>query len=114
MRRTWLFLGLLLAAFAVIAAAQQAAEEPTDHERIVQLEKRLDDLQRLLAGLTDDGTVGMTPAALELRLARIEMRLDRLEQLGARSSAASGGSDRMTDSRLRNLEYAVMRLQQQR
>ena len=114
MPRTWLFAGLLLAAFAVIALAQQAKDEPTDHERIVQLETRLDDIQRLLGGITNDGTVGMTRAALELRLARVEVRLDRLEQLGSRSSAAAGGSDRMTDSRLRNLEYAVMRLQQQR
>ena len=103
-----------MAAFAVIALAQQAKDEPTDHERIVQLEKRLDDVQRLLAGISDDGAVGMTPAALELRLARIEMRLDRLEQLGVRSSGLANGSDRMMDSRLRNLEYAVMRLQQQR
>jgi hypothetical protein len=114
MRRTWLLLGLLLVAFAVIAWAQQAKDERTDHERIVELETRLDDVQRLLGGISDDGTVGMTPAALELRLARIETRLDRLEQLGIRSSGLANGSDRMTDSRLRNLEYAVMRLQQQR
>lgn len=115
MPRTWLFAGLLLAAFAVVALAQQAADEPTDHERIVQLEERMTEMQRALVTLAGDGTVEMPPATLETRLARIEMRLDRLEQQAIRfSGSADASSGRMMDSRLRSLEDAVMRLQQQR
>lgn len=115
MPRSWLFPGLLLVAFAVASLGQQAADEPTDQERIVQLEKQVTDIQRALVRLTGDGTVEMTPAMLEARLARIEIRLDRLEQQAVRSSSAAGtASDRMMDSRLRTLESAVMRLQQQR
>jgi hypothetical protein len=115
MPRTWLFPGLLLVAFAVISLAQQAGGEPTDQERIVQLEKQVNDLQRALASLNGDGTVEMTPVTLEMRLARIEMRLDRLDQQAIRSSGgADASSGRMMDSRLRSLENAVMRLQQQR
>lgn len=115
MSRTWLVPGLLLAVFAVLSLAQQAGDEPTDQERIVQLEKQVGDMQRTLVALSGDGTVGMTPAALELRLARIETRLDRMEQQVIRSSGSAGvSSDRMMESRLRTLENAVMRLQQQR
>ena len=115
MPRSWLFPGLLLLAFAVASSGQQAADAPTDQERIVQLEKQVTDMQRALVGLTGDGTVEMTPAVLEARLARIETRLDRLEQQAIRSSGAVGtSSDRMMDSRIRTLENAVMRLQQQR
>jgi hypothetical protein len=115
MPRTWLLPVLLLAVFVAVSLAQQAAVAPTDQERIVQLEKQVGEMRRLLAGLTDDGTVEMTPAALELRLARIEARLDRLDQQIIRSSSSAGvSSDRMMESRLRTLEYAVMRLQQQR
>lgn len=110
MPRTWLFPGLLLAAFAVVSLAQQAPDEPSDQQRIVQLEKQFGEMQRMLAG---DGTLEMTPAALELRLARIEVRLDRLEQQGLRPSGSALGPDRMLDGRLRTLENAVMRLQQQ-
>lgn len=115
MPRTWLLPGLLLAAFAVIALAQQADGERTDHERIVQLEERIAETERALVTLAGDGTVEMTPVTLENRLARIEMRLDRLEQQAIRfSGSADASSGRMMDSRLRSLENAVMRLQQQR
>jgi hypothetical protein len=115
MPRTWLFPGLLLAVFAVIALAQQAADELTDQERIVQLEEQMTEMQRALVTLAGDGAVEMTPAALETRLARIEMRLGRLEQQAIRfSGSADAASGRMMDSRLRALENAVMRLQQQR
>jgi len=90
MTRTWLFPGLLLAAFAAVSLAQQAADAPADQERIVQLEVQVGEIQRTLAGPAGDGTVGMTPAALELRLARIEMRLDHLEQQGIHSSGSAG------------------------
>ena len=115
MPRSWLFPGVLLAAFAVISLAQQAGDELSDKERLVQLEKQVNGIERMLAGLTGDGTVEMTPALLESRLARIEIRLDRIEPLVIRSSGPAGASaDRMTDGRLRALENAVMRLQQQR
>ena len=114
MPRTWLFPGLLLAVFAAVSLAQQAADVPIDQERIVLLEQQVGDMQQTVAGLGGDGTVGMTPAALELSLARIEMRLDRLEQQGIRSSGSAGRADRMMDSRPCNLENAVMRRQQQR
>jgi hypothetical protein len=105
----------LLLAFAVIALAQQAGVEPTDQERIVQLEKQVSDLQRALLSLSGDGTVEMTPLTLETRLARIEMRLDRLDQQALRTSSSAGvSSERMMESRLRTLENAIMRLQQQR
>jgi hypothetical protein len=116
MSRSWLLPGLLLTAFALISFAQQAAApELTDHERIVQLEKRAKDVERVLAGVAADGTIELTPTALEMRLRRIEARLDRLEQQAIRSSGPPGASsDRMIDGRLRSLENAVMRLQQQR
>lgn len=114
MPRSWLVPGLLLAAFAVLSLAQQAGVEPSDQERLVQLEKQMADVQRTLVALSGDGTVGMTPAMLETRLSRIELRLDRLEQQVIRSSGPAASADRMLDSRLRTLENAVMRLQQQR
>jgi hypothetical protein len=114
MPRSWLFPGLLLAGFAVLSLAQQGGDEPTDLERIVQLEKQVGAMQRTFVALTGDGTVEMTSAVLEIRLARIEMRLDRLEQQSIRSGPAGASSDRMMDGRLRTLESAVMRLQQQR
>lgn len=111
MPRTWLLPGLLLAALAVIGFAQQNESELTDQERIVQLENQVSAMQRVLA---DDGVVEMTPALLNARLTRIEMRLDRLEQQAVRSSGgADASAGRMMDSRLRSLENAVMRLQQQ-
>lgn len=102
------FSGLLLAVFAAASLAQQAADAPSEQERLVQLEEQVNEMQRTLAGLAGDGT-------LEMRLDRIEMRLDRLEQQVIRSSSSAGvSSDRMMESRLRTLENAVMRLQQQR
>ena len=108
-RMWWIPLLLIVAA---VALAQQAADEPTDRERIAQLETQVSAMQRMLA---DDGVVEMTPALLNARLTRIEMRLDRLEQQAIRSSGgADASAGRMMDSRLRSLENAVMRLQQQR
>ena len=115
MRRSWLFPGLLLTALSVLSLGQQAEEKPSDQERLVQLEKHVVDIQRLLVALSGDGAVEVTPATLELRLSRIERRLERLEQksIGAASSLGPT-SDRMMENRLRTLENAVMRLQQQR
>lgn len=108
MPRTWLFPGLLLAVFAAASLAQQAADAPSEQERLVHLDEQVRDMQRTLAALAGDGT-------LEARFARIEMRLDRLEQQVLRSSSSAGvSSDRMMEGRLRTLENAVMRLQQQR
>ena len=103
-----MFPGLLAAAFAVLSLAQQAPDPPSEHERLAQLEKQASEMQRTLVLLAGDG-------AIETRLARIEIRLDRLEQQSIRSSSSGGvSSDRMMESRLRTLENAVMRLQQQR
>ena len=116
MAKLWLFCGLLLAASSAVSLGQQAGEEElSDRERIVQLEKQLDEMQRALVALSGDRAVDMTPLSLETRLSRIELRLDRLEQQVLQASGPTGAaSGRMLDSRLRTLENAVMRLQQQR
>jgi hypothetical protein len=115
MPKIWLISGLLLAVFSVLSLAQQAGEEPSDQERLVQLEKQVNDMQRALIALGGDGAVEMTPLSLETRLSRIELRLERLEQQVIQTSGSTGSTaGRMIDSRLRTLENAVMRLQQQR
>jgi hypothetical protein len=114
MPKTWLLPGILLLACVVLSRGQQPADQPSDHERIAQLELQVKDLQRAMVALSGgDGAIQMAPAVLETRLSRLELRLDRLEQQAIRSSGPAGASsDRMIDGRIRALENAVMRLQQ--
>jgi hypothetical protein len=95
--------------------AQDPAADPRDPAQQLQdLSKRVDGIEKLLAGLlASQGTANLPPgaagASLATRLNRIDSRLSQLEAEG-RYRAGTPGSGGQVESRLSALEREVARL----
>ncbi len=101
MKRLSFFFGFVLLSSA-LAQQPPPAEELTPVQRIERLERALS--QRMLQ---DSPTLSST--SLESRLSNLESRVQRLEQQALRSGAG-GGTDRVLEGRVRELEREVARL----
>ena len=100
MKRLSFFLGAVLLGSAL-------AQQPPGEEELTPLQ-RIERLERTFGQRTLQDSPTLSSTSLENRLASLESRVTRLEQQALRSSA--GGSDRVLEGRVRELEREVSRL----
>jgi|GEM_PF-7007705 len=101
MKRLSFFLGAVLLGSAL-------AQQPPGDEELTPLQ-RIERLERVFSQRTLQDSPTLSSASLENRLSSLESRVQRLEQQALRSGAG-GGTDRVLEGRVRELEREVSRL----